>query len=294
MTRNYSTTLAAYLPERIRESRHRYHQRLKRCQKKFSVAAVHDLRVETRRILALLHLLEALGSIEPPKKLIKRFKKRLDIFDDLRDTQVQLRLLKPLWTTFPEAEPFRKFLSRREEKLISRLARKINLIKYARLNRQLKSIEKALRNGTKPAATGLSSARAVFQESFHRVAVLRRGVRIHEPATIHRLRVGFKRFRYTAELLQPLIPEITKQQLAQMKEYQAAAGDIQDLEVLLRCMGQVVKGRKLNPNALRNLRSELLRQKQDATDFFVDRMDDLFKFQPGPGTPARTQRRRHK
>src|SRR5215510_8859246 len=94
--------LAVHLAGSVRAARRRYRKRLVRCQKKFSESAVHELRVEARRILALLDLLDAVHFGDSLRKLAKNFKRRLDAFDDLRDTHVQRRLLQPLWRDFPE------------------------------------------------------------------------------------------------------------------------------------------------------------------------------------------------
>ena len=103
MTARSSTSLAASLAGRVKAERRRYGKRLERGRRKFSEKAVHDLRVETRRLLALLDVLIALHFPGPLKKIRKVFKKRLDAFDELRDTHVQLLLLKPLCQEFPEA-----------------------------------------------------------------------------------------------------------------------------------------------------------------------------------------------
>jgi CHAD domain-containing protein len=225
--------------------------------------------------------LEALHFGRSLKKPARNFKKRLDAFDELRDTQVELQLLKPMWPRFPEARPFKSLLKCCEEKLSSKLARKVQADKYARLNRRLKEIEKALRRagkGNSPHKNSNGFVPAILQEAFQRLAALRRQVRREDAATIHRLRVCFKRYRYMNELLQPLLPGVTDARLARMKEYQAAAGDIQDLEVLLERLTCALRDGELKRAEIENLRIELLRRKRHAIDTYLDRVDDLFDF----------------
>lgn len=275
-----------HLVGRVDAVRRRYRKRLDRCHEKFSEAAVHELRVETRRVLALLDLLEALHFEDSLKKLRKTFKRRLDAFDALRDTQVQLRLLKPLWRDYPEARELRSRLRGHEKRLVSKLARKIGATKYGRPSRRLRQIQRALRDclDAPTHATSDALASAVLQEAFDRVAALRRQVRPSDTATIHRARVAFKRFRYMSELLRPLLPAITAARLNRMREYQAMAGDIQDLEVLLARLSELVKKRELRPESVRRLRKELLRQRRRAIRLFMARIDDLFEFEPQPGS----------
>ena len=282
MNPNFPAELARHLAESVRDARRRYRKRLDRCQKRFSEKAVHDLRIETRRILALLDLLEALHFPKPLKKLRKSFKKRLDAFDDLRDTHVQLELLKPLWPDFPEASGLKKCLRKCEKRLVPKLSGKIRTTKNGRLNRQLKEVEKALRQHGSTAAGGRadSLAQSFLGGTFRRVLALRRQIQRNKPATIHRMRVAFKRFRYTVELLQPFAPQFTPERLDRMKDFQAAAGNIQDLAVLLARVNQYVESGELPLRDMRNLRTELLRQERQAIDSFMSRINEFVKFEP--------------
>src|ERR1700739_4239558 len=132
------------------------------------------------------------------KKLRKTFKKRLDSFGDLRDTHVQLVLLKPLWAKFPEADDLKKHLCKCEKALVSELSCEIQTAKSGKLNRGLKEIEKALRQCAKNPPRGRSTAVAqtLLGGAFRRVLALRRHIKRNQPKTIHRMRVAFKRFRY--------------------------------------------------------------------------------------------------
>jgi CHAD domain-containing protein len=280
--------LAAHLAESVRASRCCYRKRLARCQEKFSEKAVHGLRTETRRILALLDLLEALHFEGSLKKLRKTFKKRLDCFDDLRDTHVQLVLLKPLWSKFPEACALQKHLCKCEKRLVAELSREIQSAKSGKLNRRLKEMEKSLRQCAKNPPHGRSTplALTLLGGAFRRVLILRRQIKRNQPKTIHRMRVAFKRFRYTAELLQPFLPHFTPQRLARMKEFQGAAGDVQDVAVLLVRLAKDVKNGELDPACLKNLRAELLRREHHAIDSFMERINELTDFEPEHPLPA--------
>ena len=287
MSTNFPPKLAIHLAESVRFFRRRYRKRLARCQEKFSEKAIHDLRIETRRMLALLDLLEAFRFEESLKKLRKAFKKRLDAFDDLRDTHVQLVLLKPLWPDFPEAGELKKHLCKCEKRLEAVMSREIRSTKSGHLNRCLKGLQMSLRNCAEhPSArhrTGL--AQTLLGGAFRKVVLLRRQIRRDNPDTIHRMRVAFKRFRYTAELLQPFLPHFTKERIARMKEFQAAAGNIQDVAVLLERLAKDIKTGDVKPAWVKNLRSELLRQERRAINSFMARIDELTDFEPERPAP---------
>ena len=55
-----------------------------------------------------------------------------------------------------------------------------------------------------------------------------------EPATIHRLRIAFKKFRYMVEVVYPILQGLPADHLKKLHDYQAAMGDIQDMEVALQ------------------------------------------------------------
>lgn len=287
MNPNLPAELARHLAEGVRAARRRYRKRLARCQQKFSERAVHELRIETRRILALLDLLEALRFAPPLKKLRKTFKKRLDAFDDLRDTHVHLVLLKPLWKEFPEAGELKQHLRKCEKRLVSELSRKIQTTKSRRMNRELRQIEKSLRHSGDVPATGRSRslAHVLLAGAFRRVVLLRRQIKRNQPPTIHRMRVAFKRFRYTAEFLQPFLPQFTPERLARMKAFQGAAGDIQDTAVLLGRLDKDVKGGELPSTCVKKLRGALLRHERQAIDSFMSRINDLMEFEPEHSMP---------
>lgn len=288
MNPTFPPKLARHLAESVGSARRRYRERLARCQKKFSEKAVHDLRIDTRRILALLDLLEALRFGESLAKLRKTFKKRLDAFDDLRDTHVQRVLLKPLWEKFPEAKGFKKHLRKCEKRLECEMSHQIKTAKYGGPNRRLKEIEKCLRQCATNPLTGGSSLQSqmLLGAAFRRVLVLRRQIRRSVPKTIHRMRVAFKRFRYTAELLQPFLPDFTPQRLERLKDFQGTAGNIQDVAVLLERIDKDIKHNEIDAACVKHLRRELQRCEQSAIDALMERIHELADFEPENSTEA--------
>jgi CHAD domain-containing protein len=280
MTTAASSELAAHLAQSLKASRRCIRRELGRVQRKASEKAVHDLRVELRKLAALLALIETVACKDTVQKAIHTLKKRLDDSSDLRDVQVQLDLLKPLWANFPEAGNLKKVLVRREEKLVSKLEHKVASAKFSGLKRRLKAIEKELKTARKRTEAGPNTELAdeMARQSFETVKQLRGSITGESTDSIHRLRVAFKRFRYTCELLQPFLPSLTEKHVDRMKLYQSRAGAIQDADVLLTCLAKVVKHRKLSPANLRRLRSELIDRRRRAIEIFLSRIDDLFEF----------------
>jgi len=265
---------------------------LARCQEKFSEAAVHELRVETRRALALLDLVQAVrigNSSRKPRKLLKQ---RLDAFDDLRDAQVGLLILKPLIRKYPPAREFETFLCKRERRLVVQLRREIKALESRRVERMLKALEKdvaaARRDtaGQKVAALVLAKP---LNEAFQQAATLRKRVRRADTGTIHRTRIAFKTYRYLCELLSPFLPWMTPRRAQEMHAWQTRMGDIQDMNVLLTQMERVVKRGDVPLKSVKRLHAVLARRLVVMVNRFVSTADSLERFRPGFGFKSRSK-----
>src|SRR6266480_1229378 len=112
----------------------RYRKELKRCQNKFSEKAIHDSRVETRRLLAIVELLCGFLPAGRVKKIECALKEHLDSFDDLRDIQVQLQPAGKMRRKFAAARRFHDYLVKREERFARRTRKRIKKAKAGPLD----------------------------------------------------------------------------------------------------------------------------------------------------------------
>jgi CHAD domain-containing protein len=275
---------ANHLAEQVGRLRRRCRKRLARCRKDLSEPAVHDLRIETRRMLALLDLLRVLDAGGPLKKLRKTIKRRLDAFDELRDTHVHLALLKQYWKRFPESRKCGPLLWRREVQLTGALQSALRNTDPDHVERRLKTLEKHLHEI--PSLSRLSLL-AALNKAFREVTTRRRRLRHPRARTIHRLRVAFKHYRYMSELMHGLLPGIRAETCRRMQAYQARMGRIQDVEALLAWLrGALANGRLARADA-RGLRRELWRRRREHIGTFLERLDELDDFRP----PRQAQRK---
>lgn len=259
----------------------RYRKRLKRCQEHFSEKAVHDSRVETRRLLATVELLRAFIPEHSLKKSRRALKDHLDSFARLRDTQVQLVYVGHLVRAFPAAREFRAWLREREARFIRDTRRAIKKIKTRRLGRRLASFELQLKQSraeTTPERS-FSKAQGAIRLAFARVAQLCRCVSAADTETIHRTRIAFKRFRYMVDALSPLLPAVTEQHRQAMRGYQSMMGDIQDVEVLISTLEKYMK-REQNDRATRQLRAEFASRRRQLIRVYLNAAGKLRLFWP--------------
>jgi CHAD domain-containing protein len=200
----------------------RYRKRLKRCQKRFSEDAVHDVRVETRRLLSTIELLGAFIPEHDIKEVRRALKRHLDTFDQLRDTQVQLGYVGRMAGAFPDAHAFYDWLRDRKARFTRTTRKAVKRIQTKRLGRCLAAFEKEIRLQRKRISRERAFAivRRAINQAFARVAQLCRHVRADDTRTIHCTRIAFKHFRYMVEALAPLLPAVTEDHRRALRGYQ--------------------------------------------------------------------------
>jgi len=215
----------------------RYGRQLKRCLRRRDVDAVHDLRVESRKLLTWLNLFRALGlgkTVRPARRQVRRL---LHELAPLRDMQVLLECLnevpKPLRADTPL---LRRRLSGESRKLEDRVRRRCGQVSMAQVtrcvHRALKTLKRMEREGDDSKV--LPGAVAGWFSGLIRQSELAlRHTRVDRPATVHQLRLSLKRVRYGTEALSPLLYRNGAGFLGQLRRWQALLGEIQDVEMFL-------------------------------------------------------------
>jgi CHAD domain-containing protein len=231
-TNSAKSDAAQLLLDGLEKSWQNYCVELKRCRTEFSNEAVHDLRVVTRRMVAVLRLLHSIAPRPRLQKMIRILKEQLDEFDDLRDTQVILAEISETIQELPDLYEFQKRQLRQEDKLLRNARKQVKKFNVKELSRRIRKTHDWLE---REAETDLGSEilQAVddaFLTTQQRLAV----VDLARASTIHRLRVAFKTFRYMVEMIHPLLPDFPETCLEYMHAYQARMGEVQDAEVFLQ------------------------------------------------------------
>jgi CHAD domain-containing protein len=209
-----------------------YQSDLKTCRREFSEEAVHDLRVATRRLLSLLDLLRTVMQDPGIQKIRRALKDQLDNLDDLRDIQVLLADISETIQEIPALHPFQEYLQQKEKKLLRAAHKEIKSLKIESLSKRIKKLVQTIEASkqTDLDASLFSAVDVAYAIINQRYALVDPG----QPATIHRLRIAFKKFRYMIESIYPILEHFPEDYLKRMHNYQASMGDIQDMEVALR------------------------------------------------------------
>jgi CHAD domain-containing protein len=275
-------TLAQALEERWEA----YREQLRRCQRKSSRAAVHELRVATRRLLAQLVLLSCVTPSAELDKAHRILKRRLAALGDLRDTQVQLGFIDQQTARFPALAPLSAWLRGRERRLVKAAAGKVNRFKTRKLGRWVSAMigdltASAPRSRAQKHLTTavLRATRNAFAEAVRR----RQAIDLANLRTIHQTRIAFKRFRYMVESVSPGLTGLSRRQLRALAFYQRKMGIIQDLEVTRRCVKSFMREHRRTEALLRPFCGYLRQRRARALRSFLKSADDLLAFSP----PAR-------
>jgi len=273
--------LGARLETALRRHWEDYRKAFKRCRRKLSEGAVHKLRVETRRLLSLLDLIEPLSDRQRTGKARRRFKKVLGAFARLRDTQVQRLAFETKFCHLPESGAVLQALRQREEKLVRKAGKKMDDIRLDELKGLWKSagrLSKAHTNGGHSPRRDAQVVTRPVDDAYAAVMKLRRSIEPGRPATIHRMRVGFKKFRYMVEALEDVLAVHAAVHVKEMQSFQTLMGDIQDSEVLLADLEKLHSKEIISAATLKTLRAELLRKRSKQIAGFMGAKDQIARF----------------
>ena len=250
-----------------------YRAELKLCRDEFSEEAVHDLRVAARRMLALLRLLNSIAPRPRLKKLTHVFKSQLDDFDDLRDTQVILAELSEMAQELPQLRDFQKTLQASEVRILRSLRKHLKKLEITETARRIHKTRDAIASQEGGLAGQVLQA---VDDSFQRVCQRHSVVDAARPATIHRVRVAFKSFRYMVEIVHPFLPDFPSDTLKRMNGYQTRMGEIQDAEVFAQTLADFSERASLSdPEPVRRY---IEQRHADALSAYLAERDELGTF----------------
>jgi CHAD domain-containing protein len=229
------------MPERLTlahafdESWRAWRRRLRKCRAHATPRAVHQLRVESRRLAALLDVLGrvAFGHHKRHRKACDRLAAVVDTvlhhLSALRDAQVQEQRVRTAAARQAGLEELADHLGRRETHRKRRVRRALRELGLGRARKTAARLHRELKRAPEPSPTALSRA---VNTKFS--AVRRRVARLapEDPDSIHRLRIAIKQFRYTAETAASL-SQLRLRHRPAVRALQDQMGEAHDAELLI-------------------------------------------------------------
>jgi CHAD domain-containing protein len=208
----------------------------KSARTKSSEKAIHDLRVNTRRLIAILELAKAVSGDGAIAKLQRRFKKVLKRMGSLRDTQVLLVNLSQIQRGGLVGD-FKRTLEQKERREIDGIRDELSRGRKQKLSKGVEDVRVGFCN------LQAKLGREKVHRSIDRVLSSRRNELLKAERTFHRsqpinedllhaMRIALKKFRYVIEAAQPLLDNSAKQRAKEMHAFQQLIGESRDVELL--------------------------------------------------------------
>jgi CHAD domain-containing protein len=282
---------ARFLMRAVEGRWHRLAAEVERNRRRCTEPGIHDLRVATRRLLAVLDLADAVlpGEVSPRTRRILR--RNLKAFSPLRDCHVRILMLRGLMRRYTVARPLLREARTLERELVASSARLITRFDPAAFEGEVSAIVLALaslEDTPARASAAVSVLVGVAAKKYIRVSARAMKLSAGNTKTIHRLRVAFKEYRYTMEALQPLFPGVGKARLKAMNDFQTSMGEVQDIEVLIGVVGKfAVRRGSAYPASVLNLQRHLAARRLALVNAFIKNADDVAKFWPCGSIPVR-------
>src|SRR5262245_57516318 len=185
----------------------------KKARSKSSEKAIHDLRVNTRRLIATLELSAAITRRDQISKLQRRFKKVLKRMGPLRDVQVQLENLSHLQQNGLIKE-FKGALERRELRKTKNIRRELKRGKKARLSKAARNVRSKFSRfyetlGEEKIRAGVERVLTTRRNEFLKA---RHHFQPSQEQTLHEMRIALKKLRYAVEAAQPVLGKTARTQ----------------------------------------------------------------------------------
>jgi CHAD domain-containing protein len=184
--------------------------------------------------------------------------------------------------SFPELQAFYRFLAKQERQLTRSLSTELKRVKTRKLRKRIAAAIRELE--TLPHTSAVQRAQRTvvllaIDTAYNRVIERKQTITPSDGASIHRMRVAFKKFRYMVEVIGPLRGRTSNRQLKAMNAFQGLMGDIQDAEVLLHNVRLWARRRDLKGRApLARALEELSRRRMEAIATFLEAADTVFTF----------------
>ena len=232
--------LCKFLIDSISYSFNCYKENFNVCKKEFSEESVHDYRVSIRRLLSLINLINKIFPEIDSNRIKKVLKKQLKIMNPLRDNQVQILKIRNMAESYPILYLYYNNLVKQEEELIKSIVLIISKSEFIELEGNCIFLKNEIRKALLSKYSDFQSLISLATDLYYQVIELIKVANRSDLQTIHKVRLQFKKYRYTIETIQPII-DLKKPYLKKMKHFQTILGKIQDNKVLVTNLEEFTK-----------------------------------------------------
>jgi CHAD domain-containing protein len=214
--------------------------------------AVHDLRVALRRTRTVLEVARRVLGRYPADEVRRAFRDLQRATGALRDEEVLREIVGSLGSSRADVRGWLEARARRERRLRGALAR---AIRGGSLQQGRMLLEALLAFRIKPSRNRrLAKFARRSVEAAQRGLEQHRSARLDDPQALHRLRIAYKRLRYTLEIFAEALPGHMAAVAQAAARFQARLGDLHDVDMAMGC---VRRARTLSADAKLELLTRL-------------------------------------
>jgi CHAD domain-containing protein len=219
--------------------------------------AVHDLRVALRRTRTVLEVGRPVLGRFHADEVRRALREVMRASGALRDDEVLLELIGSLGVSHPDVQAWLDSRRRRERRLRGALSRALRSGELDRGRGMLEALLAFRVDPRRDRRITKFARRAV--ERARREVDRRRGARPDDVAALHRLRIAYKRLRYTTETFADALPGDLSALAQPAARFQGRLGDLHDVDVAIGC---VHRARILSGEARAELLAALTRERE--------------------------------
>jgi CHAD domain-containing protein len=221
---------------------------------------VHDMRVATRRMRAILPVMEHVAQPDAVRKFRKQFKKTASALGDVRDCDVFMDQVSTYLSRLPEEQrdlvkPLTDALHRDRAEARVKLLKELDSKRYAGLKSNFAAF---ITNHAEQWDTTLrirDVVGSILWQRYEQLQVHEHHINLEDVAAndddmLHQVRIDGKRLRYILELLSTRFEEHVVPLLKQLKEMQDCLGALQDIAVAKEYVATLKPGNDAEQAAL--------------------------------------------
>lgn len=202
------------------------------CNEKFCETAVHDFRVRIRRFLTLLSMIRYITDIPLATNIMTMLREQLRIFNPLRDVQVQILKVQQMVYTNPVLYKYFHYLISCEEEYIPFLKHKLREFDISSLMNLIVNLKLEINKFFNEYDQKIIRPQDIACLRYNSVIFRYSSARKDDAISIHKIRLSFKKFRYTMEIIQP-ITNMQPEDFSELSNFQTLLGNIQDNTVYI-------------------------------------------------------------
>jgi CHAD domain-containing protein len=219
--------------------------------------AVHDLRVALRRTRTVLEVGRPVLGRFHADEVRRALREVMRATGALRDDEVLLEVIASVGVSHPDVLAWLDARRRRERRLRSALTRSLRSGELERGRAMLEALLAFRVDPGRDRRLTKFARRAV--ERARREVDRRRDARPDDVEALHRLRIAYKRLRYTVDTFADTLPSDLAALAQPAARFQGRLGDLHDVDVALGC---VRRARSLSDEARTELLAALARERE--------------------------------